>query len=266
LHLFERQWIAFPKQVENAVASLAKARRNVTPAFMLLLYVTIVGPSGLMRQGRQLTAFADSWFESVTKLPMSSAISYVILAFKGMIEVDLANKISTAKENLSYFAQNWAKRPILKGDWVTGVFSIPLLLVSPGFWVYLTTLWKGWNPDFSYSLNMYGLLHPEHAETPGAVLFDLLGITDLASIDWTNRPVVKAQLGLSVDLMKEVERLISIDLQANPSLSLSTEVITPKPDPVWDWLDDPATKTPLWEALVGRHLTEVAVGRRSSTR
>jgi hypothetical protein len=217
-----------------------------------------------MRQGRQLTAFADSWFESVTKLPMSSAISYIILAFKGMVEVDMANKISTAKENLSYFTHNWVKRPILNGDWVTGVSSVPLLLVSPGFWVYLTTLWKGRSPDFSCSLNMYGLLNPEHAETPGAVRFDLLDITDLVSIDWANRPMVKAQLGLSVDLMKAVEKLISADLQANPSLALSTEVIIPEPDPVWDWLDDPKTKTPLWEALVGRHTTELAAGRRSS--
>jgi hypothetical protein len=228
---------------------------------MMLLYVTIVGPSGLIRQGRQLTAFADSWFESVTKLPMSSAISYIIHAFKNMVEVDMANKVSTAKENLSYFAQNWAKRPILKGDWVTGVFSIPLLLISPGFWIYLVRLWKGRNPDFSFSLNLHGILNPKDAELPGAIAFDLLDLADLASIDWSNRKVIKAQLGLSVDLMKEVEKLISADLQANPSLELSTEVIVPKPDPVWDWLDDPATKTPLWERMVGRNLNRIAVGK-----
>nr|QDH88581.1 MAG: RNA-dependent RNA polymerase [Mitovirus sp.] len=260
LHLFERSWIAFPKQVENAIASLKKVRRNVTPTFMMLLYVTIVGPSGLMRDGRHVTAFADSWFESVTRLPMSSAVSYLILAFKAMVEKDMANKTRTAEENLQYFAQNWAKMPILLGDWVTGVFSIPLVLISPGFWIYLVTMWKGRNPSFSFSLNLHGIVNPAAAMTPGAIQFDLLDLADLASIEWTDRPAVKAQLGLSVDLMKEVEILISADLQANPCLDLSTDVIIPKPDPVWDWLDDPATKTPLWEALVGKNLHKIAVG------
>jgi hypothetical protein len=260
LHLFERSWIAFPKQVENAVASLAKVRRNVTPTFMILLYVTIVGPSGLMRDGRHVTAFADTWFESVTRLPMSSAVSYIILGFKALVEKDMADKIRTAEENLQYFARNWAKMPILSGDWVTGVFSIPLVLISPGFWIYLITMWKGRNPNFSFSLNLHGIVNPAAAMTPGAIQFDLLDLADLASIEWTDRPAVKAQLGLSVNLIKEVEVLISADLQANPCLALSTEVIIEEPDPAWDWLNDPSTKTPLWEAMVGRNLHKIAVG------
>lgn len=228
---------------------------------MTLLYVTIVGPSGLMRDGRHVTAFADTWFESVTRLPMSSAVSYIILAFKALVEKDVANKTRTAEENLQYFTRNWAKMPILSGDWVTGVFSIPLVLISPGFWIYLVTMWKGRSPDISFSLNLHGILNPAAAMTPGAIQFDLLDLADLASISWTSRPAIKAQLGLSVDLMKEVEVLIAADLQANPCLDLSTDVITPKPDPVWDWLDDPATKTPLWERLVGQNLHKIAVGK-----
>jgi hypothetical protein len=266
LHLFERQWIAFPKQVENAIASLTKVRRNVSPTFMMLLYVTIVGPSGLMRDGRHVTAFADTWFESITRLPMSSAVSYILLAFTSLVKKDMANKTRTAEENLQYFAHNWAKMPILLGDWVTGVFSIPLVLISPGFWIYLVRLWKGRNPDFSFSLNLYGIMNPEAAQTPGAIQFDLLDLSDLASIEWTNRPAIKAQLGLSVDLMKEVEVLISADLQANPCMALSTEVLEPKPDPVWDWLKGDDWKTPTWERFVGKHLYKVAAGRTDVNR
>jgi hypothetical protein len=196
---------------------------------MMLLYVTIVGPSGLMRDGRHVTAFADTWFESVTQLPMSSAMPYIIMGFKSLVEKDMANKTKTAEENLQYFVQNWAKMPILSGGWVTGVFSIPLVLISPGFWIYLTTMWKGRNPSFSVSLNLYGIVYPTEAMTPGAIQFDLLDMADLASIEWSDRPSIKAQLGLSVDLIKEVEVLISADLQANPCMDLSTEVIIDPP-------------------------------------
>jgi hypothetical protein len=191
---------------------------------------------------------------------MSSAVSYIILGFKALVEKDMADKIRTAEENLQYFARNWAKMPILSGDWVTGVFSIPLVLISPGFWIYLITMWKGRNPDFSFSLNLHGIVNPAAAMTPGAIQFDLLDLADLASIEWTDRPAVKAQLGLSVNLIKEVEVLISADLQANPCLALSTEVVIEEPDPTWDWLNDPSTKTPLWEAMVGRNLHKIAVG------
>nr|QDH87249.1 MAG: RNA-dependent RNA polymerase [Mitovirus sp.] len=236
LHLFERGWIAFPKQLESAIASLAKVRRNVTPKFMMLLYVTIVGPSGLMRKGRHVTAFADTWFESLARLPMSSATSYLIIAFKALLERDFANKCRIAAENLQYFAQNWSKMPILVGDWVTGILSVPLVLISPGFWIYLVRLWEGREPVLQGSLNLHGLLHPEDADKPGAIQFNLLDLADLASIDWSNRDAIKAQLGLSVDLMKEIERLISEDLNANPSLALSTHVENPIPDEVYQWM------------------------------
>jgi hypothetical protein len=192
---------------------------------------------------------------------MSSAVSYIILAFKALVEKDMANKIRTAEANLQYFTRNWAKMPILLGDWVTGVFSVPLVLISPGFWIYLVTMWKGRSPDISFSLNLHGIVNPAAAMTPGAIQFDLLDLADLASIEWTNRSAVKAQLGLSVDLIKEVEILISADLRANPCLDVSTDVIVPEPDSVWDWLDDPSTKTPLWNELVGKHLHKIAVGK-----
>jgi len=229
IHLFERGWIAFPKQLENAILSLKKVRRNVTPSFMISLYVTIVGPSGLLRNGRQVAAFAESWFESIAQLPMSSAMSFVIQAFQRLVTKDMANKTRTALDNLEFFVHNWAKRPILRGDWVTGVFSIPLVLCSPGFWLYLTTLWRGRSPSFSFSLNLHGILHVEDADKPGAIVFDLLDVKELASIDWSDRPTIKAQLGVTQDLIHEIEVLISESLQANPSLALSTDVIDVAP-------------------------------------
>jgi len=263
IHLFERGWIAFPKQVENAVASLKKVRPSVTPTFMMILYVTIVGPSGLMRNGRQLAAFAESWFESVARLPMSSAIGYVILAFKALVEREMANKSRTAIENLTYFTHHWAERPILHGGLVTGLFSLPLILISPGFWVYLTTLWKGRRPSFSFSLNLAGLLNPDLAGRADAIKFDLLGITSLCSIDWSDRETIQAQLGLSVNLCNEIEKLIDADLRASPTIALSCIVLPPEPEPEFlGWYDgmDEDERIPFGDELLHDALSRSLLG------
>lgn len=221
LQLFQRDWIQFPKQLENAIAQLSKVRRNVSPALVALMYATIIGPSGLLRNSGHVTAFAEAWFTAITKLPMSSAISYVIQAFHVLVTVDIADKANRATENLEFFIQEWMNRPILRGDdWLSAVFSIPLILVSPGFWIYLTTLWRGRNPQYSASLNLYGILNPDKASEPGAIQFSLLEISDMASIDWKSRPEIKTQFAVTSDLIRTVQGLIEKELRDASSLAI----------------------------------------------
>jgi hypothetical protein len=187
------------------------------------MFATIIGPSGLLRNAGHVTAFAEAWFQAITKYPMGSAVSLVIQAFQVMVTVDMADKASRATENLEFFIQEWINRPILRGDdWFAAVFSIPLILISPGFWIYLTTLWRGRNPQYSASLNLYGLLNPDKASEPGAIQFSLLEISDLASIDWTARRNIKTQFGITSDLMKTVQGLLEKELRDASSLSLVT--------------------------------------------
>jgi hypothetical protein len=222
LQLFQRDWIHFPKQLENALAHLSKVRRNIDPKMVALMFATIIGPSGLLRNARHVTAFAEAWFTAITKLPMGSAVGFVIQAFQAMVTADMADKASTAAENLEYFIANWMKLPILRGDdLVAAVFSIPLILVSPGFWIYLHTLWVGRNPSYSASLNLYGILNPDKAAEPGAIQFSLLEVSDLASIDWKRRRAIKTQFAVTTDLMKTVQGLVEFELRNTSSLALT---------------------------------------------
>jgi hypothetical protein len=220
LQLFERDWIHFPKQLENAIAQLAKVRRNIDPKLVALMLGTIIGPSGLLRNSRQVTAFAEAWFESIAKLPMGSAIGFVIQAFQVMVTADIADKASTAKDNLELFIRDWINRPILPGDdWLSAVFSIPLILVSPGFWIYLSALWESRNPAYSASLNLYGILNPDKAAEPGAIQFSLLEI-DSISFDWTNRAKIKTQFSVTAELIRTIQGLIEYEVRNSPSLAL----------------------------------------------
>lgn len=59
-------------------------------------------------------------------------------------------------------------------------------------------------------------------------MFDLLDISDLASIDWKRRPVIKKQFETVSKLIKLVEGLLDEDLRQNESLSLTN--VSKQPD------------------------------------
>nr|QDH89218.1 MAG: hypothetical protein H3BulkLitter162312_000003 [Mitovirus sp.] len=87
--------------------------------------------------------------------------------------------------------------------------------------IYLTTLWKGRNPSYSASLNLYGILNPDKAAEPGAIQFSLLDVSDMASINWTQRQAVKTQFAVTTDLMKTVQGLVEYELRNTSSLALT---------------------------------------------
>lgn len=141
VQLFERGFLNFPEQLRVALGALRRSRRNISDRIMALMYATVVGPSGLIRNSGHVTAFAESWFTAVTKLPMGSAVSYLILAFKSMVEDDIADKSAAGQRNFEYFVLNWMRYPTLEGpQLVAGVLSVLLTVISPGFWIYLISV------------------------------------------------------------------------------------------------------------------------------
>jgi len=63
--------------------------------------------------------------------------------------------------------------------------------------------------------------NPDKASEPGAIQFSLLEITELASIDWKQRPAIKTQFSVTSDLMKTVQGLLEFELRNASSLSLA---------------------------------------------
>jgi hypothetical protein len=221
LTLYQRGFLIFPSQLKDAFSALKSIRPKIRTDLLALMLATVIGPSGLLRNSRHVTAFAEQWFTEITKLPMGSALSYVILGFKALVEQDMTDVAEAGRANLLYFILNWMKTPCLHGPTlVAGILSVPLTMVSPGFWIYGRKCVAGLNADYSASLNLYGIVNPEEAERPGAIVFDLLGLADLASIDWKARPQIKDQFARVVALQKAAARLIDEDRRNNPSLAL----------------------------------------------
>jgi hypothetical protein len=128
----------------------------------------------------------------------------------------MADKEVQGMKGAEYFIRNWINKPLFNfPNRVASALSALPILVSPGFWIYAYRLYKGLSPSFSASLNLAGIMNPEWANADG-IKFDLLGTSDLASISWKAKPVVKGQFQVMEDLQKEIAKEIEV-LKKHPS-------------------------------------------------
>lgn len=218
--LFERSWITFPEQLRVLSVGARKILKIPRTLFALII-ATVIGPSGLLRNSHLVTAFAESWFTTITKGQKGSAVGLIIEAFRRLVEKDIADCAETARVNFDYFTKTWWRRRLLRGpSLVAGILSIPLMLVSPGFYMYWYAFYKALKSGYSASLNLAGMVNPDLLHEPGSIQFDLLGLEDLASIDWSRRRKVRDQFAQTQALIKELESVIRTEVHDSPSLAL----------------------------------------------
>jgi len=237
--LFERDWLFFPEQLRVLSVGVRKILKIPRSLFALIV-ATVIGPSGLLRNSHLVTAFAESWFSTVTKGQKGSAVGLIIEAFRRLVEKDIADVAQTAQRNFDYFTKTWWRRRLFRGpSVVAGILSIPLMLVSPGFYMYWYAFYKALKSGYSASLNIAGLVNPDLATTPGSVQFDLLGLEDLASIDWSRRRKVRDQFAQTAALIKELQEVIRVEIHDSPSVALVPLVEVPEIEEEWESGFDP---------------------------
>jgi len=232
LHLFNHNWLHFPSQMTDALASLRSVLR-IRPKLMALMLVTLLGPSGLLKWNQShLTVFADRWFAMVSGGLQGAAVEYVIRACHMLVMKYAAESKDRAHREMEHFINNWMNVPILQGrnPIVTGILSIPLMLASPGIYIYAQSLWKAINQGLSASLNLAGLTGMA-SPSEDSVKFELLKITNLASIDWKRKVDSKEQFKVMEDLMKTLAFEVQIDLQNSGTLVVQSEPDRPSQSP-----------------------------------
>lgn len=214
LHLVNHNWLYFPSQLIGALDSL-KTILRIRPKLMGLMLATLFGPSGLLKWDQShLTIYFDKWLSMITGGQMSFALGLVIRSYIRLVTEHHAEFKSRADREMEYFINNWMNIPILqcKNLTVAGILSIPLMLASPGFYVYVLNLWQAVNSGMSASLNLAGLTGAAPASEE-SIKFNLLDITSLASISWKRKAAVKDQFKATSDLLRVISYEIAIDLQ-----------------------------------------------------
>jgi hypothetical protein len=243
LHLFNTGWLTFPNQMISSLESVRSILR-IRPKLMTLLITTLVGPSALLTgTNRHVTAFAEQWFKLVTKRVGGSAADLIIRAYFMLLTKWAADLQSRGESEMAYLIDNFFKMRLLGGTpTVAGILSIPLILVSPGFYIYFKSCFTAITQNqLSASLNLAGLTGASQPSTD-SIKFDLLDITSLASIKWTAKKVVSDQFKQTHDLMQAVAHEINIDLQNGTSV-VCYEPMCPEHPAVFE--------QPLSDALVG---------------
>lgn len=106
VHLFEREWLTYPHQLEGIMEAASRVCK-VPQRLLALIFATVVGPSGLLRNGFHLTEFSERWFTAITKHPMGSAVHFIIMAFQAMVNEDIADLAERGSREMDLFINTW---------------------------------------------------------------------------------------------------------------------------------------------------------------
>lgn len=231
VQMYYRDWLIFPEHVERFIEYARKIRKNIHGTTLTLMIATVLGPSGLLGgQSGHVIACAKLWFSRLTGLPLESAYPLVdlasSLAFAGMWQ----DKARAPVVEFKYFLLNWFKWPIFRFRMrvVAGILSIPSILVSPAFWVYLGTLLRAvWlrNAHLDAIIDDFhsGALQERYdAATPETFKLDLPDSpAPLVSINWKQRKVLSDQFAMMEKLQLKIVELLAREA----SLHRSTELV-----------------------------------------
>jgi hypothetical protein len=228
VQMYHRGWLIFPEHVERFISFAKKFRNNISGSTLTLMIATVLGPSGLLgSQKGQVTACAELWFTRLTGMPLESAYPLVDLASSLAFGWMWKTKARATVTELRYFLLNWFKWPVLRFRMraVAGILSIPVVLVSPAFWIYFGTLLRAvWlrNAHLDQILEDFhsGALQERYdAATPETFKLDLPDQpTPLVSINWKQRKVLTDQFKMMEDLQKKIVELLAREAaQADPT-------------------------------------------------
>lgn len=230
VQMFQRGWLIFPEHVERFIEYARKIRKNISGSTLTLMIATVLGPSGLLGgQSGHVIACAKLWFTQLTGRSLESAYPIVDLASSLAFAGIWRDKVHAPVTELRYFLLNWFKWPVFRFRMrvVAGILSIPSILVSPAFWVYLGTLLRAvWlrNAHLDQILEDFhnGTLADRYeVATPETFKLDLPEApTPLVSINWKQRRVLSDQFAMMEKLQKKVTELIAREEASHVSTAM----------------------------------------------
>jgi hypothetical protein len=230
VQMFQRGWLTFPEHVERFISVAKKFRNNISGATLALMIATVLGPSGLLGQSHVPSyRIAELWFTRLTGRSLESSFPIVDLASSLAFGWMWKDKVHATVREFKYFCLNWWKWPVFRFrlSVVAGILSIPVILVSPAFWVYFGTLLKAvWfrNAALDQILEDFhdGSLQERYdAATPVTFKLDLPEEpTPLLSINWKQRRVLTDQFKMMEDLQKKVTELLAREAASHVSTEL----------------------------------------------
>jgi hypothetical protein len=181
----------YPSSINAVLLGLAKIRgkKGLSPSFVRDLEVAALAPNGTLKHSRMITEWLSLWILKVSGTNIDQFIQKNLL-MKDFWDEQINTLEARPRENLEFFIKHFWRTPVLKGRIASWLLQ-PMVILSPGFWLYAKAMVEDLNKLRSYSLQMYWLQNP-HTEMNKDTL-SLSMDSDYSggySIDWRERGAV----------------------------------------------------------------------------
>lgn len=181
----------YPSSIDAVLLGLAKIRgkKTLSPSFVRDLEVAASAPNGTLKHSRMITEWLSLWILKVSGTNLDRFIQKNLL-MKDFWDEQIKTLEARPLKNLDFFIKHFWRTPVLKGRIASWLLQ-PMVILSPGFWLYAKAMVEDLNKPRSYSLQMYWLQNP-HTEMNKDTL-SLSMNSDFSggySIDWRERGAV----------------------------------------------------------------------------
>jgi hypothetical protein len=220
VEMAQKAFPLYPSSIQAVLSSLYKIR-SVKPnkpkdrhLYRMLVFATMA-PTGLLKHGHMITEWLNVWISDA--LGMSKTRFLEAAMYSPFLRQQVEDSQRIPRENWEFFKKNFLKVPLLPKNKLLSWLLKPMVVISPGPWLYAIKIRGALDAPFSASFNLYGLFNPEKATTPGALSLSALGdFVDLYSIDYSKRGVASRHT-LALSKFYEAIHLADKELSSLPS-------------------------------------------------
>lgn len=181
----------YPSNIDAVLLGLNKIRgkKTLPKDFVRDLEVAALAPNGVLKHGHMITEWLSIWIRKVSSTTLDEFITKNLL-MKDFWDEQIRTVEARPIENWRYFVRYFWRTPVIKGR-ITAWLLQPMVILSPGFWLYATAIVRELNELRSYSIQMYGLQNPHVEGALDQVSLSMLPeYASNRSIDWRERGAV----------------------------------------------------------------------------
>jgi hypothetical protein len=182
----------YPSSIDAVLLGFSKIRskkKTLPKEFYRDLEVAALAPNGILNHGHMITEWLSLWIRKISNSTLDEFIHRNML-IKPFWDEQIRTVEARPWINLRYFFRAFWRTPMVKGR-IAGWLLQPLVVLTPGFWLYLQALIKACQTPPSFSLQMYGLTKPNDPAARAHISLSMMPEhANNASIDWRERGAV----------------------------------------------------------------------------
>lgn len=181
----------YPSSIDAVLLGLAKIRgkKGISTSYLRDLEVAALAPNGTLKHSRMITEWLSLWILKVSGTDINRFIQKNLL-MKEFWDEQINTLEARPLKNLEFFIKHWWRTPVLKGRIAAWLLQ-PLVIFSPGFWLYAKAMVEDLNKPRSYSLQMYWLQNPSVEMNKDTLSLSMNSdYSGGYSIDWRERGAV----------------------------------------------------------------------------